>query len=336
MKILIASGHRYPASDGGMASDRIADCLAKGLAELGHTVIYKLEGGAATRLPEGVELVRKRRYNVDAMVLQDYSPWTSPETRGIPWVRPYHSPRKPRDGIWRHIRRNWIFVSKAHASSFYRRRYVTNGIDPSELIYSETKRDYFLFVVANLATLQLKGFEMARSLVRACGLKLVVAGGSPDQPPAPAMLQMFAQEGITYVGHVSGKRKAELFAGARALLFPTLANETFGLVVAEALMSGTPVICSDRGACPELVPPEAGFVCSNFADYMFAVENIGLISPLACRVLALERYHYLRMARDYVTELKKEIALWSSVPKRHARRWVKLKLGPTQFAVGIS
>src|SRR6267143_1888340 len=222
MKILIASGHRYPASDGGMASDRIADCLAKGLAELGHTVIYKLEGGAATRLPEGVELVRKRRYNVDAMVLQDYSPWTSPETRGVPWVRPYHSPRKPRDGIWRQIRRNWIFVSKAHASSFYRRRYVTNGIDPSELIYSETKRDYFLFVVANLATLQLKGFEVARSLVRACGLKLVVA---------------------------------------------------------EALMSGTPVICSDRGACPELVPPEAGFVCSNFGDYVRAVENIGRISP---------------------------------------------------------
>jgi glycosyltransferase involved in cell wall biosynthesis len=101
-------------------------------------------------------------------------------------------------------------------------------------------------------------------------------------------------------------------------------------------MSGTPVICSDRGACPELVPAETGFVCSNFGDYVRAVENIGRISPRACRVLALERYHYLRMARDYVTELKKEIALWSSTPKRHARRWVKLKLGPTQFAIGIS
>jgi glycosyltransferase involved in cell wall biosynthesis len=336
MKILIASGHRYPARDGGTASDRIADCLAKGLAELGHRVVYKLEGGAASPLPEGVELVRKRRYDVDAMVLQDYSPWDSPETRGIPWVRPYHSPCKPRDGIWRHIRRNWIFVSKAHASSFYRRRYVTNGIDPRELIYSETKGDYFLFVVANLATLQLKGFEVARALVRACGLKLVVAGGFADRKPARELLEMFAREGIAYAGHVSGERKAELFAGARALLFPTQANETFGLVVAEALMSGTPVICSDRGACPELVPPEAGYVCSNFPDYVQAVENVGRISPLACRVLALERYHYLRMARDYVSELEKEIALWSSLQKLNARNWVKLELGQTQFAVGIS
>jgi glycosyltransferase involved in cell wall biosynthesis len=336
MKILIASGHRYPARDGGTASDRIADCLAKGMAELGHRVIYKLEAGAASPLPEGVEFVRKRRYDVNAMVLQDYSPWDSPETRGVPWVRPYHSPRKPRDKIWWHIRRNWIFVSKAHAASFYRHRYVINGIDPDELIFSEAKGDYFLFVVANLANLQLKGFEVARSLVRACGLKLVVAGGFARQKPARELLETFARDGITYVGHVSGEKKAELFAGARALLFPTRANETFGLVVAEALMSGTPVICSDRGACPELVPPEAGFVCSNFSDYIRAVENAGRISPLACRLLALERYHYLRMAGDYVTELEKEIALWSSVPTRNARRWVNLDLGPTRFAVGIS
>lgn len=39
--------------------------------------------------------------------------------------------------------------------------------------------------------------------------------------------------------------------------------ETFSIVVAEALCSGTPVICSNRGALPELVPAENGVLCEN-------------------------------------------------------------------------
>ena len=55
------------------------------------------------------------------------------------------------------------------------------------------------------------------------------------------------------VGDVRGIQKARLFAGAKALLFPTRLNEAFGLVIAEALMSGTPVKCSTfRHAAPSL------------------------------------------------------------------------------------
>ena len=53
--------------------------------------------------------------------------------------------------------------------------------------------------------------------------------------------------------------------------------------MAEALMSGTPVICSDRGACPELVTPEVGFVCGTREDYIDAIGSIAEISPAACR-----------------------------------------------------
>ena len=45
----------------------------------------------------------------------------------------------------------------------------------------------------------------------------------------------------------------------------------------EALISGTPVICSDKGACPEIISPDAGFVCSSEKDYLAAlaaIENI--------------------------------------------------------------
>jgi glycosyltransferase involved in cell wall biosynthesis len=333
MKILMAAGHRYPARTGAMASDRVADYLAKGLAELGHQIIYKLELGASEPLPANIELVNERRYDVEVMCLQDHRSADSQETRGIPWVTIFHSPRKPNDKIIPYIRDNWIFVSETHARSYGRNRYVTNGIDPSEFVFSETKDDYFLFVVADLSDLELKGFEIARCLVRQRGIKLIVAGAVPYGESEDSYIQMFKNEGIEYVGHVSGERKAELFARAKCLLFPTQANETFGLVVAEALMSGTPVISSNKGACPEIIMPEVGIICETIDDYKSAVENIDRISPLACRIIALERYHYLRMARDYVVEFEKEIAIRSA--RRSMAKWVELDRGGYRFSVGV-
>jgi glycosyltransferase involved in cell wall biosynthesis len=109
------------------------------------------------------------------------------------------------------------------------------------------------------------------------------------------------------VGDVRGKKKAELLAGAKAFLFPTKVNEAFGLGMVEALMSGTPVICSDRGACPEIISGDVGFVCRTQEDYREAINRIDGISPAACRDRALRDYHYLRMAKDYLKEYEKEI-----------------------------
>ena len=85
-------------------------------------------------------------------------------------------------------------------------------------------------------------------------------------------------------------------------------NEAFGLVLVEALISGTPVICSDQGACPEIISSEVGFVCRNRTEYREAVDRLETISPSTCREKALREYHYLSMAADYVKEYEIEIA----------------------------
>ena len=95
-----------------------------------------------------------------------------------------------------------------------------------------------------------------------------------------------------------GRRKAELLAGAKAFLFPTKVDEAFGLGMVEALMSGTPVICSDRGACPEVISADVGFVCRGEEEYVEAVGRVSDISPRACREKAFREYHYLRMGAD--------------------------------------
>jgi glycosyltransferase involved in cell wall biosynthesis len=126
--------------------------------------------------------------------------------------------------------------------------------------------------------------------------------------------ELCREHGARHVGEVRGRGKAEWFAGARALVFPTQLNEAFGLVIAEALMSGTPVITSRRGACPELITPEVGFACETPEEYASAARNIGAIDPHACRALAIKRYHFHRMSRDFIREYEREIVAPSVSP----------------------
>ena len=57
--------------------------------------------------------------------------------------------------------------------------------------------------------------------------------------------------------HVAGRLTRdecfEQFRQARAVLVPSVWEETFGLVVAEAMMFGRAAVCSDRGSFPDLV-----------------------------------------------------------------------------------
>ena len=85
-------------------------------------------------------------------------------------------------------------------------------------------------------------------------------------------------------------------------------------------MSGTPVICSDKGACPELITPDVGFVCRTDRDYVAALRNVVNISPRACREKAMREFHYKRMAADYVSEYEKELAAHPTFAARLASK----------------
>src|SRR6185295_19728984 len=139
-----------------------------------------------------------------------------------------------------------------------------------------------------------KGLDVALSLSSQMGFKLIVAGTGQDDESINRVAELCARIGAKYVGDVRGRKKAELLAGAKGFLFPTKLDEAFGLGMAEALMSGTPVICSDRGACPEIISPDVGFVCRDLGDYRRAIEKAGEIPPAACREKAMREYHYHR------------------------------------------
>jgi glycosyltransferase involved in cell wall biosynthesis len=57
---------------------------------------------------------------------------------------------------------------------------------------------------------------------------------------------------VTYLGYIASSDKRDLYAGALALLVPSL-YEGFGLTALEAMTVGVPVIASRRGSLPELL-----------------------------------------------------------------------------------
>ena len=94
--------------------------------------------------------------------------------------------------------------------------------------------------------------------------------------------------------------KIAVLQTAAALLNPIAWPEPFGLVMAESLATGTPVVASPVGSAPEIVlHRHTGFLCETDID---AVQCVGVIESIdrgACRADAENRFSAERMAFDY-------------------------------------
>ena len=61
------------------------------------------------------------------------------------------------------------------------------------------------------------------------------------------------RDSVRLVGHLSKKECTELVCRSRAVVLPSQWEETFGLVVVEAMAAGVPSIASNHGSFPELI-----------------------------------------------------------------------------------
>jgi glycosyltransferase involved in cell wall biosynthesis len=113
---------------------------------------------------------------------------------------------------------------------------------------------------------------------------------------------------VTYLGAVFDERKLQFFRSIDCFLFPSR-NESWGIVLNEALAAGLPVIATDRGCIRTLVGNRAGTVVQNPANYvMEATKQIEswIDSPDLYRVTsraAIEQADMLQ--REAATQLDK-------------------------------
>ncbi len=80
------------------------------------------------------------------------------------------------------------------------------------------------------------------------GARLVIAGDGP----ARGRLEARASDGVTFVGEITGRPLAKLYASADVFCFPST-TDTFGQVLLEAGASGLPTVAVEVGGALELI-----------------------------------------------------------------------------------
>jgi glycosyltransferase involved in cell wall biosynthesis len=184
-------------------------------------------------------------------------------------------------------------------------RAIPNFVDTDRMTFRHTVADDAPLVFLSRVE-SIKGAALAIAIARRSGVRLVIAGNHADAgPEADYWRQQIAPEigrdGIEYVGPVNDTQKNELLGQARAMLVPIQWNEPFGIVFAEALACGTPVISCPRGALPEIVRNgQEGFLVETIDEGVDAVRRLGEIDRTACRVRAEHHFSVKAILGRYV------------------------------------
>lgn len=157
-----------------------------------------------------------------------------------------------------------------------------------------------------------KGAHRAVDAARRAGRPLIIAG------PVQAGQRQFFETHVAphvdghrvrYVDEVGGERKRELFAHAAALLMPIRWPEPFGMVMIEAMASGTPVIAFPEGSAPEVVVHgRNGFVVDNEAEMAAAAGRLGELDAAQVRATVAERYDVEVVTGAYEAAYRRVIA----------------------------
>jgi glycosyltransferase involved in cell wall biosynthesis len=138
-------------------------------------------------------------------------------------------------------------------------RVIPHGVEPRPL-FQRSSRPYGVPIIVFQG--RLVSTKGVRVLLEAAGIlrsqnrsfELVIIGDGPDR----TTLQKFAQEMqisscVRFTGSLDAAEVDSILETAAAIIVPSLAGEVFGLVVAENMSRGVPVVASNLGPFAEIL-----------------------------------------------------------------------------------
>ncbi|RWM03848.1 MAG: glycosyltransferase family 4 protein [Mesorhizobium sp.] len=199
---------------------------------------------------------------------------------------------------------NWSFISANHARFYGHKTFVYNGFPVDKYRLSAAKNRNLLFL-AGIARSN-KGLSRAVDLARKFDFNLDIAGGSRwkllgrSQARRDRVFLRTLGSRYRFHGLVDGELKLRLLGEARAFLNPIAWEEPFGNAPVEAMLCGTPVLTTPRGALPETVDADSGRFFQTDEEFAAALEEVGSLTPQQCRESAATRFPIRKTAMGYL------------------------------------
>ena len=231
----------------------------------------------------------------------DFLPLTYSRLVSTPVLTTIHGFSSPKIMPVYYKYKNGYFVSISNSDRVEGLNYLAtiyNGINLKEFTFSETPGDALL-VYGRIHPE--KGFHLAIEVAKKTGRRLIIAGFIQDRRYFEEEIVSHVDgKNIEYVGTVSVEGRDDLLKKAYAVLHLNTIPERFGLVMAESMAAGVPVIAMDLGSCREVIADgRTGFLVNDVDEAVKAVEKIPEISRQACRQRVEEKFSLDVMVENY-------------------------------------
>jgi glycosyltransferase involved in cell wall biosynthesis len=315
-----------PTGYGG--TEVVVDGLARGLVRLGHDVLLFSTGDATCPVPRAsvfdqappemnASMPECRHVQAGYAALGDRDLIHDHTTLGPVWSRAigHRGPvvvtvHNVFDEVSRPVYRQLanraaiVAISHSHRASAPDvdvAAVIHHGIVSEQFPVGSGDGGYVAFVGRMAAD---KGLADAIRIARSAGIPLRIAAKmrSP-QERAYYEAHVRPEEGpdVEYLGEIPPADRDALLGGALALLNPISWPEPFGLVMVEALATGTPVIAYPNGAAPEIIDDgRTGFLCPDVPHAVRALGEVQRLDRAACRAEVEGYFSAERMASEYV------------------------------------
>lgn len=198
---------------------------------------------------------------------------------------------------------DFVSISNAQRANLPDLNYIAtvyNGIKIEEFEFSFESGNYLAWLGRITPK---KGVTEAIKVARALGMKLKIAAFID-----PVDRDFFEKEVkplidgrfIEFVGELDSRGKSDFLKNALCVLFPISWHEPFGMVMVEAMTTGTPVIAFNFGSVPEIViNGVTGFVVENIGEMIEKVKEIGKIDRGKCRKHVEDNFTVEKMVKGY-------------------------------------